>query len=201
METAFKNVNISRVVAVTLIPGFVAVLPALLFLHKNYPGISSYLQQHSEILILLAFMVSYTAGTIIEDLGSFLEKIWCDKRVYAMNRAEKIKEKNETDLDNEEKLYTERWYKYLKLELESEKYKIGHRFISNMVTRLKLELSMGIALPLSASGLWFLNEFIAFWILILYSILAILISSYLILLEAPKTAHSLDATRKTLLES
>lgn len=189
--------ELSRVFMVNIVPGFIASLPVILTLQIKYPNIGLFLQGNTEVLLILSFIISYSVGVILEDIGSNIEGTYCDSQVINKLVLESSVGKNREEVKRE---FDERWCNYLKLEIDKDRTCVGHKFIHNMVTRLKFELTVGLSIIICNISLYTTADILNFHFPCFVSLVIFAIPYYLIIVESPKTAHSLDNTRKALLE-
>lgn len=188
--------ELSRAFMVNIVPGFIASLPAFLALQIKYPNMGHFLQGNTEVLLILSFIISYSVGVILEDIGSNIEGYYCDVQVIKKIIYDSSNGNNQAVVKAE---FEKRWCDYLKLEISSDKTFVGHKFIHTMVTRLKFELTLALAIVFCDVSIYFTADILEFHLPCLVYILILIIPYYLIFMESPKTAHSLDVTRKALL--
>jgi hypothetical protein len=117
-----------RVVAGVIVPGAVALIPWLLVTSACYPGVGEWLFKNAALpnatLVLLVFCV----GMVCENLGSRLE----------------------VHLEQENEAHGYAWREYL---TQPKDHLVGHGYISSLVTRLKFELGMFVALIAAIPGI------------------------------------------------
>jgi hypothetical protein len=181
------NLSFDRVLIQLIIPGLIAIFPwFLLFINSHYNA-NSYFHNNSTITITTLTFLALIAGLLLENFGGRIEIMWFD----VLN---KRKDPN----------YMTIWNKFLQLNYDG-KEPIGHRYIRNIVLRMKFELSAGIALIPMSVGLEMLhkeknifsNGFIAF--LVIY-LVPWLIAIYIVVIEARSSSKVLAETRKLLVE-
>ena len=189
--------ELSRVFMVNIVPGFISSLPMILALQIKYPNIGLFLQGNTEVLLILSFIISYSVGVILEDVGSNIEGIYCEKQVLKKLVYDSSEGKKREDIKEE---FERRWRDYLKLEITKDKTYVGHKFIHNMVTRLKFELTVGLSIIICNISLYMTADILNFHIPCFINLVIFVIPYYLIIVESPRTAHSLDNTRKALLD-
>lgn len=179
------NFTFDKVLLQIVIPGLIAIFPwFLLFIH-SHPNAKNYLIANPSIIITTLIFLSLIAGTILENLGGRFEVLYLDYK--------------NSKKDSE---YEEIWKKFLLLKYTGEE-PIGHRYIRNILHRMKFELSAGVALIPMQIGLIILNNqrpifenHVQTCILIIFFPLAICL--YLLFVEAPSSSKVLADTRKVL---
>jgi hypothetical protein len=122
--------TLSRSLLVALIPGLIAVAPWLLAL-VQYTDATLGLDDHPVLGHALLFACVAVVGSIFEDLGTYVEHHWDQKRevAYAIR---------------------ENWFAYLSHKCEKEP--VGFRYLSRLATTLYFELSMAFAAPIFFAG-------------------------------------------------
>jgi hypothetical protein len=201
--------DVTRVLSIYLIPGFVATWPFMQTLQEKFPFIGYYLRNNSEVLILTYILVSYTVGLILEDLASNIEYYYADKmaiRDLAKKELESLKitdkdqklAKRKELIEKHEKIFYETWDKFMKIIYTDATTPNGHRVLRNIVLRLKFELSMGLAIILFLIGLTFLNNYINFVIHWYYVLGCIVLSAFLLLYESQNSSKVLHDLRTQL---
>ncbi len=115
-----------RFLAAVLTPGAVAAWPWLLALGLLEPHVGKWLMQPSALSYTVILVVTIVSGLLLENAGSRLE--YCLEKRHLHKRA---------------------WSAYLRSDPNS---KVGHSYISSVVTRLKFELAMPFALFIGAGG-------------------------------------------------
>jgi hypothetical protein len=153
----------------------------------QFPSFNAFLLSSEPLLkVLVGVLMGVTVGLFLENLGSMIEVNIHDCRLKAKY----------SDFD-------ECWKKFLQLSYEHEP--VGHRYLRNLLMRMKFELSMGCALVSLSFGVmiydWnhvILNEIIERK-LIFHFILWIG-ALYLIFIESYRSANLLATTRKLLVE-
>lgn len=181
------GLTFDRVLIQLIIPGMVAVFPYFFIYLNHFPFDKEFLLKNPTILMTTLTILSLIAGIILENIGSIIEVKCYDK-------------KNESKFPN----YSEIWKKFLKLNYDA-KEPVGHRYLRNILLRMKFELSFGTALiPLSIGliildnqkvliGSFFLKLFLLFFIPLGGAL-------YLILKEAYDSSVVLAKTRELLVE-
>ena len=138
------------------------------------------------MLVLVCVLVGVTAGLFLENAGAMIEVHIHDCRLKAMYN----------DFDD-------CWKKFLQLSYEHEP--VGHRYLRNLLMRMKFELSMGCALVSLSVGVMLYDQ--AHLIMgdilerkvIFHSVLW-LGAMYLIFFESYRSANLLATTRNLLVE-
>jgi hypothetical protein len=115
-----------RFLAAVLTPGAVAAWPWLVALGLSQPDVGKWLIQASALPYTVILVVTIMSGLLLENAGSRLE-YFLEKR----------------------HLHKRAWSAYLRSDPNS---KVGHAYISSVVTRLKFELAMPFALFIGAGG-------------------------------------------------
>jgi hypothetical protein len=138
-------------------------------------------RNHTESAFLLV-LTGFVVGLLLENLGSLIEGEYFDKR-----------------LPHKERKYQhhiEEWFLYLRQAFAVEP--VGHRYLRRLVTHMKFELGMGLALPVFGAGLFFtrLSAIPA----ILAAIVSVSSGAYLVLYEARRSHESLSDVRRELLK-
>jgi hypothetical protein len=179
------NLDIDRVLLQLIIPGLTATFPWLIIFTNHHQKDLKLILENSSLLVTIVVIVSLVAGIILENIGSQIEVNHYDK---------KNKKK-----DNE---YIKIWEEYLKLNYDG-KEPIGHRYIRNILLRMKFELSFGIALIPMAVGLSILDYQSEIFKSCIYKCIFFLIIPaatfiYLIFYEGYKSSKVLAETRKLL---
>lgn len=180
------GLDFDKVLIQFLIPGLTALFPWMVLFMYNFPEEEAFLLAHPSLGISLASILGLIAGLLIENLGGHIEVRLYDKR-------------NTKD----DPTFPDIWKKFLQLSYPQEP--VGHRYIKNMLLRMKFELSFGIALLIMSGGLLFLDcghpialskcvKAICFYLL------PIGLSLYLIFWEAMSTSKVLGQTRKLLVD-
>lgn len=180
------NLSLDKAVIQILIPGMLAVTPFLFLLLDTLPPLKLYLINNQTVLITTFTLLGVAAGMIVDNIGGRFEVHVIDK-----------------SLKDKFPFFESDWAKFLCITYEHEP--VGHRYLRNMLFRMKFELSTGIALILMAIGSaiiacrfgLFANSF---WSTIFCLIMQLLISSYLLFIEAKSSAKILAKTRMMLVD-
>lgn len=136
METKFSSLNLEfdRVLVQLIIPGLTAVVPFLKLFLDNHIEIKQFLSVNLTLSSGIIILLSLVTGLILENIGSWWEVKHYDR-------------KNKVFFNN----YEATWESFLCLDYKG-KEPSGHRYIRNMLNRMKFELSFGFSLPISAIG-------------------------------------------------
>ena len=130
---AFGN-EVFRPLVTLVIPGGTAIAPYLTYFYLEYPSLRLTISNHGAEAVALAALASIFFGLVIDDLGTHIEGGW-DRSLSPEDESN--------------------WFRYLRFAFRYEP--IGHRYLRNLVLRLKFELASYIALLVSLPGLfWFL---------------------------------------------
>lgn len=181
------NLDFDRVLIQLIIPGLTAVFPwAILFFNHHHVE-RDLLCNNMPIMVTIITILSLISGIILENFGGLIEVCFYDKK------------NSKTDPN-----YLEIWDKFLLLNYAGHQ-PIGHRYLRNILLRMKFELSFGLAIIPMAVGLVILdNQYIIFesnwWKFFLFYIIPLLTFFYLIFKEAYLSSKVLAKTRKILVE-
>lgn len=180
------NLSFDKAVIQILIPGMLAATPFLYLLLDTLPPLKLYLINNQTVLITTFTLLGVAAGMIVDNIGGRFELHVIDK-----------------SLKNEFPLLKNDWEKFLCITYEHEP--VGHRYLRNMLFRMKFELSTGVALiPMSIGTAIIAYRFgffaNSFWWTILSLTVQLLISSYLLFIEAKSSAKILAKTRMMLVD-
>lgn len=115
-----------RFLAAVLSPGAVAAWPWIVALGLSQPDVGRWLMQASALPYTVILVVTAVAGLLLEDVGSRLESL-LEKGLF----------------------HEKAWCAYLR---GAPNGKVGHAYISSVVTRLKFELAMPAALVVGGIG-------------------------------------------------
>lgn len=182
------HLTFDKVLITILVPGITACFPFIMILFKEYTSLKTFFDD-SNISVLIAFctICALITGLILENIGGRIEVLIYDpihkKQSYGEN-------------------YVEIWEQFLTLNYK-EKEPVGHRYLRDILMRMKFELSFGVALLIMSSGLLIFDSR---YILITDSgtaclvlfILPILLSTYLLVFEGYSSSKILCTTRKLL---
>ncbi len=179
------NLDFDRVLIQLIIPGLAAFFPwAIIFLNSHHFE-RDFLFKNLTLLITILSILSLIVGIILENLGSIIEVHFYDK-------------KNGIEFPN----YMDIWKEFLCLNYAGNE-PTGHRYLRNILLRMKFELSFGLGLVPMAIGLIVLDSqtliFNSIIIKILFFYFFPLASSiYLIFIEARSSSKVLARTREIL---
>lgn len=189
MNDSLKDLrfDINRIVFQLLIPGIFAVFPFFVLFLAKCDELKIYFKQSEGMCFVALFILSITAGLILEDIGSLIEKdVW-----------DRVNKRKYPEAENE-------WERYLKLDLPIDVPLIAERYLRTIVVRMKFELSFGVALLIMVIGLillriqtGFIGSKCGFYA---YCIVVPLILSIYILVESWNSTVLLINTRKKILD-
>ena len=181
------NLTWDRVLIQLIVPGLLTSFPYLILFFEQRPDIRDFfLGDAKTLFVTFVALVSLVTGIILEDFGSRIEAHYYDWR---------HKRK-----DNE---YMTTWTKFLQIAYDKEP--VGHRYLRNILFRMKFELSVGSGLIFMTIGLGiynydhviFKNSYLN---LLLVYILPIVGTIYLIFIEGWQGSKILHDTRKLLVD-
>jgi hypothetical protein len=181
------NLDFDRVLIQLIIPGLFAIMPWFIIFLNHSPFEADFLFGNPPLLVTLIALLSLVAGLLLENFGSRIEVMFFDKKNI----------KNDSN-------YLDTWFKFLTLNYDG-KEPVGHRYIRNILLRMKFELSFGIAVLISAVGCILLDsqkliiESCCLKVFLLY-ILPVCLFYYLIVIEAYSSSKVLASSRKSLVE-
>lgn len=180
------NLTFDRVLIQLIIPGLLACFPFLLLFFELQPDILAFFQSNSTLMATFVILLSLISGIILENFGSRIEVHYYDEKQLKM--------------DDE---YLDVWDKFLQLAYDKEP--IGHRYIRNILFRMKFELSVGVSLVFMTIGLGIYNYTHVIFSNLLLNILVVYVlpimgTLYLIFIEGWQSSKILHATRKLLVE-
>jgi uncharacterized membrane protein YbhN (UPF0104 family) len=181
--SAFRT-EVLRPIVTIVVPGAIATGPFVLLAGYYFPQTHNLWEQHPSAFVTILTVCVLAIGLILEDLGGHIEKDLWDC---------KIKKKYQRQ--------DEDWDKYLQLRLQDEI--VGQRYIQDIKTRMKFELSMVPALLTFLVGLIWTNAQYNLWSLfggIVSSMIILLIAAYLAY-ESFLSAEILSRTRKLILDA
>lgn len=181
------NLDFDRVLIQLIIPGLTATFPWLIIFLNHHKEDCKYILDNISLLVTISVLISLVTGIIFENIGSFIEVHLYDKR----------NSKNDPN-------YLRTWEEYLLLNYAG-KEPIGHRYIRNILLRMKFELSFGCALIPMAIGLITLDyqhEIFQYCIVkcLLFYLIPLGTFIYLIFWEGQSSSIVLAKTRKSLVE-
>lgn len=181
------GLQFDRILIQILVPGLVCIIPYFLIFLNQFQSETAFLVDNPNVLIFLVTIVGVIAGFILENIGSMIE-------VYVYDPINKKKFED----------YESTWEKFLLLNYDGVE-PIGHRYVRNILIRMKFELSMGIAIIPMAIGFVILDfqhllissliiKGLLFYIIPLYS------SMYVLIFEAYNSSKVLASKRKLLVD-
>lgn len=181
------GLTFDRVLIQLIIPGMISVFPFFVIYLYHFPSDRDFLFKNPTILVTIITILSLIIGIIWENIGSIIETKCYDKK-----NARKFADYNET------------WEKFLTLNYDG-KEPTGHRYVRNILIRMKFELSFGIALIPSSVGLIILDcQHLLIKSCLLKTLLLFMIpiggAIYLLTKEAYNSSVVLAKTRKLLVD-
>jgi len=182
------NLTFDRVLIQFVTPGLLTSFPFILLFVDARPDVAEFFLQDSKGLLVTAIvLVALVMGIILENIGSRIEV-----NIY------------DNLLSRRRKEYFENWEKFLMIQYQGQE-PIGHRYLRNILFRMKFELSAGAGLVIMTTGLGIYNidhvifNSIILNILIVY-ILPLATSVYLLASEGWRSAEVLAECRRALVE-
>src|SRR6478609_6920774 len=134
------NLSFDRVLIQLVTPGLLTSFPFILLFFNARPDVAEFFLQDSKGLLVTAIMlVALVMGIILENIGSRIEV-----NIYDNLLSRKRKE------------YFETWEKFLMIQYHGQE-PIGHRYLRNILFRMKFELSAGAGLIIMTAGLGIYN--------------------------------------------
>jgi hypothetical protein len=176
--SAFSSAVFFPLISLVL-PGLTAISSWYVLIMRSVGLRELVRQNHSETAFVL-MLLSIFVGTIIDDLGMRIESCWFDRQRDAKTKG----------------LHFAEWWAYLRKPFPIEPS--GRRHLRNLVTRLKFELGVTVALLVDLPGLWF-NSAIRYKPALGMTVGAFCLIAYL-LLEAVATHEALGLLRHELLK-
>jgi hypothetical protein len=176
--SAFSSAVFFPLISLVL-PGLTAISTWYVLIMRSTSLRDLVRQNHSETAFVL-MLLSIFVGTIIDDLGMRIESCWFDRQRDAKTKGRHFAE----------------WWAYLRKPFAIEPS--GRRHLRNLVTRLKFELGVSVALVAAQPGLWF-NSAIRYRPALGMTAGAFCLIAYL-LLEAAATHEALGLLRHELLK-
>jgi hypothetical protein len=153
LET-FKS-EVFRPVVTLVIPGAVAIGPYIIVTGFYIPRVQVFWDDHPSAFVTIVAIVVIAAGLILEDLGIEIEVLW-DRKISKTNSQ-----------------HIATWKEYLELELKDEI--VGERYVQNILTWMKFELAMFLALIFLWAGLLWINCIYHVWPILGFILLSIFI--------------------------
>ncbi len=181
------NLDFDRVLIQLVIPGLTSCFPWIIFFLNTHHFERDYLLKNLTLLITITTIISLIAGIILENLGSLVEKHFYDVR----------NKKSDPQ-------FFVIWEKFLCLSY-GEKTPIGHRYLRNILLRMKFELSFAFAMLPMIVGLALSDHHTTIFEsgllrFIFFYMLPVAITIYLLCFEAYSSSKILAGTRKMLVE-
>jgi hypothetical protein len=182
------NLTFDRVLIQLVTPGLLTSFPFMLLFFNARPDVANFFLQDSKGLLVTAVaLVGLVMGIILENIGSRIEV-----NIY------------DNFLSLRKKDYFETWEKFLMIQYKGQE-PIGHRYLRNILFRMKFELSAGVGLIIMTVGLGIYNvdhvifKSMVMNLLVVY-LLPIATSLYLLVFEGLRSAEVLAECRKALVE-
>ena len=183
VAAALKN-EFFRPFVTILVPGSTAIAPYILVAAFYAPQCRAFWDTHPSAASIIIAVAVVSTGLVLENIGSFIEVKWWDAILQQTIEG-----------------HLEEWEAYLRLYLRDEL--IGQRYLRDVLTRMKFELTMGPALLASWVGLIWMNTIYQVWSyagLYWLSVFMLCLSIYLIR-ESFKSARVLSRVRHIILEA
>lgn len=188
MENKLSSLGLTfdRVLIQLIIPGLVASFPFIIIFLNHYPFEKKLLLDNPALLLPFVGAIALISGIILENAGSLLEV-----NIYDKQNKKKFER------------YEEIWQKFLTLKYNE--VPVGHRYLRNILLRMKFELSFGFAMFPMCTGLIILDSqyqliTACYWKIILFIIIPIGSAFYLLFKEAYDSSKVLAKTRKLLVD-
>lgn len=182
------NLTFDRVLIQLVTPGLITSFPFILLFFDARPDVATFFVQDSKGLLVTAVaLVGLVMGIILENIGSRIEV-----NIYDNLLAQRKRD------------YFETWEKFLMIQYKGQE-PIGHRYLRNILFRMKFELSAGVGLVIMTTGLGIYNidhvifKSVGLNLLVVYC-LPIATSIYLLVFEGLRSAEVLAECRKALVE-
>lgn len=181
------NLDFDRVLVQLIVPGVTAVFPWIILFVNHHASYNKFIIGNLSVFVTAIVLIGLIVGIILENAGSRIEVSLYDKRNAKL------------DMD-----YRKVWEEYLQLNYGGNE-PIGHRYIRNILLRMKFELSFGCAMVPMSIGLGifdyqfeiFQNNILDY--LFIY-IIPFILFIYLIFKEGYSSSKVLANTRKLLVE-
>jgi hypothetical protein len=167
MQQTFPSVfkaEVFRPLAVTVIPGALAISPWVFAFNDWFAGVGYYRDHREPVYYGALLLIAVAVGLLIEDIGSQIEARWFDRQLQKRFRKYTADHRFNCDVRDD-------WYAYLQLTF-GEREPIGQHYLRSILLRAKFSLSFGISLLLALlafAGLSVLNgwhvEFAAYVLL------------------------------------
>lgn len=182
------NLTFDRVLIQLVTPGLLTSFPFILLFFDARPDVANFFLQDSRgLLVSAVVLVGLIMGIILENIGSRIEV-----NIY------------DNLLSQRKKDYFETWEKFLMIQYQGQE-PIGHRYLRNILFRMKFELSAGVGLIIMTTGLGIYNiDHVIFRSLLMNTIVVYLFpiatSIYLLAFEGLRSAEVLAECRNALVE-
>lgn len=182
------NLTFDRVLIQLVTPGLLTSFPFILLFFDARPDVASFFLQDSKGLLVIAIvLIALVVGIMLENMGGRIEV-----NIY------------DNLLSLRKKDYFETWEKFLMIQYKGQE-PIGHRYLRNILFRMKFELSVGVGLIIMTIGLGIYNidhvifKSIGMNVLVVY-LFPVATSIYLLVFEGLRSAEVLAECRKALVE-
>lgn len=172
-----------RPVATIVAPGAVAVTPYIVVLGHYVPVVSRFWTEHETAFAFVVALTILIVGFLLEELGALIEVVW-DER-----------------LSRRYDFHSVVWRVYLQLRLKDEV--IGQRYLREILTRMKFELSMAPALLACTAGLNWGNAIYDTWSRCTITVLSLILLALagFFLWESYQSAELLSRTRRAIVDA
>jgi hypothetical protein len=185
------HLTFDKVLITILTPGLVACFPYLMLLFAEYENLKEYFD-NANLTALIAFITisALIFGFILENLGGRIEVM-----IYDPIHSKQSYGKDHKDV----------WDAFLTLNYK-DKEPVGHRYLRDILMRMKFELAFGIGLIFMSVGLLIYNckhciiedNTTAFFTLFF---IPFVLSAYLLVVEGYSSSKILCKTRKLLVKN
>ena len=149
MGEFFKR-EVFRPFVTLFVPGGIAILPYVVQLLFTFPDLSKFAQSNPGASLVVFLMFAIAAGLVIEDVGARIEFEGWDR---LLDRAKEGKRAQGE--------HTMIWERYLQLTFPTDP--VGQHYLRTVLIRLKFELGMIVAIPISWAGFLWLHLTIEMW--------------------------------------
>ena len=139
------KLDVNRIILELFIPGIFSVLPLFFLFINKFPAAREYFSQSEGMASLTLFIISLTAGLILEDLGSLFE-------AHVLDTVNLKKYPN----------HFKEWEEYLELNIPKESELVAQRYLRTILLRMKFEMSFAFSLIIMIVGLTILQVEIRF---------------------------------------
>src|SRR5690349_14674554 len=121
------NLTFDRVLIQLVTPGLLTSFPFILLFFDARPDVANFFLQDSKGLLVIAIvLIALVVGIMLENMGGRIEV-----NIY------------DNLLSLRKKDYFETWEKFLMIQYKGQE-PIGHRYLRNILFRMKFELSVGV---------------------------------------------------------